>query len=209
MAKQFLPYELEQQILLPPDLRSWLPEGHLALFVVDVVATLDLTAIYRTYRQKDNRGRAAYHPRMMVALLVYGYCVGKLSSRKLERATYEDVAFRVLTADQHPDHDSIATFRKVHLAELAGLFQQVLRLCQKAGLVKLGHISIDGTKLQANASKHKAMSYDRMSAAEQKLTEEVAQLLEAAERTDAEEDARYGQGRRAFDSTRKPEKRRS
>jgi transposase len=196
MAKQFLPYELEQQILLPPDMRSWLPEGHLALFVVDVVASLNLSAIFQAYRQKDDRGRAAYHPRMMVALLVYGYCVGKLSSRKLERATYEDVAFRVLTADQHPDHDSIATFRKVHLAELAGLFQQVLRLCQKAGLVKLGHISIDGTKLQANASKHKAMSYDRMSAAEQKLTEEVARLLDAAERTDAEEDARFGPGRR-------------
>jgi len=196
MAKRFLPYDIEQQILLPPDMRAWLPESHLALFVTDVVAALDLSAIYRACSRKDDRGRAAYHPQMMVALLVYAYCVGKPSSRKIERATYEDVAFRVLTADQHPDHDSIATFRKTHLPELADLFKQVLLLCQQAGLVKLGHVAIDGTKIAANASKHKAMSYDRMSATEQKLEAEVARLLEEAERTDAEEDGRYGKGRR-------------
>ena len=132
---------------------------------------------------------------MMVALLLYAYCVGKPSSRKIERATYEDVAFRVLTGDQHPDHDSIASFRKLHLEALAGLFTQVLRLCQKAGLVKLGHIAIDGSKVKANASKHKAMSYARMSEAEKKLEDEIRRLLAEAERVDGEEDALHGKGK--------------
>jgi hypothetical protein len=133
---------------------------------------------------------------MMVTLLVYGYCVGKPSSRKIEKATYEDVAFRVLSGGAHPDHDCIAAFRKRHLRALSGLFMQVLRLCQKSGLVKLGHVSLDGTKIQANASKHKAMSYGRMSEAEKKLAEEIAKLLAEAERVDAEEDSRYGKGKR-------------
>lgn len=197
MAKGYLPYDVDQRLLLPPDLRAWLPEGHLALFVLDVVSELDLSAITRVYDGKDTRGRAGYHPVMMLALLVYAYCVGKPSSRGIERATYEDVAFRVLSGDQHPDHDCIADFRKQHLEALAGLFVQVLRLCQKAGLVKLGHIAIDGTKLKANASKHKAMSYDRMAEAEKKLEQEVRQLLAQAERTDAQEDAQHGKGKRA------------
>ena len=197
MAKGYLPYDIEQRLLLPPDLREWLPEGHLALFLLDVVGELDLSAIEKVHKGKDTRGRAGYHPRMMVALLLYGYCVGKPSSRRLERATYEDVAFRVLSGDQHPDHDSLADFRKRHLRALSGLFTQVLTLCQKAGLVKLGHVAIDGSKFKANASKHKAMSYDRMSAAEKKLEEDVRALLEEAERVDAEEDARYGKGKRA------------
>jgi transposase len=196
MAKGYLPYDIDQRLLLPPDMRAWLPEGHLALFILDVVAALDLSKIYAVYDAKDERGRAGYHPAMMVALLVYGYCVGRPSSRRIERATYEDVAFRVVSGDQHPDHDSIAAFRKQHLEALAELFMQVLRLCEKAGLVKLGHIAIDGTKIQANASKHKAMSYARMGEAETKLEAEVQKLLAEAERVDAEEDAQHGKGRR-------------
>jgi len=132
----------------------------------------------------------------MVRLLLYGYCLGVASSRKIERRTHEDVAFRYLAADQHPDHDTIASFRQTHLQHLAGLFLQALRLCEKAGLVKLGHVAIDGTKLQANASKHKAMSYERMNEKEKALKAEVEKLLEEAARTDAEEDAKYGKGKR-------------
>jgi len=197
MAKAYLPYDIDQRLLLPVDMRDWLPEGHLALFILDVVGELDLSKIYAFYDAKDARGRAGYHPAMMVALLLYAYCVGKPSSRRIERATYEDVAFRVLSGDQHPDHDSIADFRKRHVAELSGLFVQVLQLCQKAGLVKLGHIAIDGTKVKANASKHKAMSYERMTETEKKLQDEVARLLAEAERVDAEEDAQHGKGKRS------------
>jgi transposase len=196
VAKGYLPYDLDQRLLLPPDMRAWLPEGHLALFILDVVSELDLSAITRVYDAKDTRGRAGYHPAMMVALLVYAYCVGEPSSRRIERATYENVAVRMLAGDQHPDHDCIADFRKRHLDALAGLFLQVLRLCQKAGLVKLGHVAIDGTKMKANASKHKAMSYDRMGEAEKKLEEEVQELLAEAERIDADEDAQQGKAKR-------------
>jgi len=196
MAKSYLPYSVDQRLLLPPEMREWLPEGHLALFILDVVAELDLSKIYALYDAKDARGRAGYHPAMMVALLVYAYCVGKPSSRRIERATYEDVGFRVVSGDQHPDHDCIAAFRKEHLEALAELFTQVLRLCQKAGLVQLGHIAIDGTKIKANASKHKAMSYARMAEAEKKLEDEVQKLLAEAECVDAEEDAQHGKGRR-------------
>ena len=195
MGKTFRPYELNQRLLLPPDMREWLPEGHLALFISDVVDALDLAAIFAAY-EGDERGQPPYHPAMMVKLLVYAYCTGKPSSRKIERATYEDVAYRVLAADQHPDHDSIAAFRQRHLAALAGLFVQVLRLCQAAGLVKLGHVALDGTKIKANASKHKAMSYGRMCAAERQLEQEVASLLARAQEVDADEDAQYGAGRR-------------
>jgi len=142
VANNYLPYDVDQRLLLPPDMRAWLPEEHLALFVLDVVSELDLSAITRVYDAKDTRGRAGYHPVMMVGLLVYAYCVGKPSSRRIERATYEEVAFRVLAGDQHPDHDCIAEFRKQHLQALAGLFVQVLRLCQEAGLVRLGHVAI-------------------------------------------------------------------
>ncbi len=182
--------------LLPPNLRDWLPEGHLAQFVSDVVDTLDLSDIYREYDGGDGRGQPPYHPLMMVKLLVYGYCMGKTSSRKLEQATWEEVPYRVLTMDQHPDHDSIADFRQRHLSRLAGLFVQVLRLCEEAGLVQLGHVALDGTKVKANASKHKAMSYGRMSEAEQRLEEEVKRLFAEAARVDAEEDAQYGKGKR-------------
>jgi transposase len=196
MAKGYLPYNLDQRLLLPVDMREWLPEKHLALFILDVVSTLDLTDILRVYEAKDTRGRAGYHPAMMVALLLYAYCTGRPSSRKIEKATYEDVGYRVIAGDQHPDHDSIADFRKQHLAALAELFFQALLLCQEAGLVKLGHVALDGTKIKANASKHKAMSYERMGEAERKLQEQIEQLLAEAEKVDAEEDARYGKGKR-------------
>jgi transposase len=196
MTKTFRPYSLDQQLLLPPDLRGWLPEGDLALFVSDVVDELDLSAIYVAYESGEGRGQPPYHPAMMVKLLLYGYCIGTTSSRKIERATYRDVAFRVLAGDQHPDHDSIAEFRKRHLGALAAVFVQVLRLCQAAGLVTLGHVALDGTKLKANASKHKAMSYGRMEESERRLEGEVRALLEQAQQVDAAEDVQYGPGRR-------------
>jgi len=196
MDKTFRAYSLDQRLLLPPDMREWLPDGDLALFISDVVDELDLSAIYRAYEQGDRRGQPPYHPAMMVKLLLYGYCTGLPSSRKIEQATYRDVAVRVLAADQHPDHDSIAEFRKRHLEALAGLFVQVLQLCQAAGLVKLGHVALDGTKVKANASKHKAMSYARMGETEQRLEREVRALLDEAQQVDAAEDAQYGRGRR-------------
>ena len=194
--RTFKPYHPEQLYLLPPAIRDWLPEGHLGLFISDVVDTLDLEPIFDDYEQGDGRGQPPYHPAMMVKLLIYGYCMGKPSSRKLEQASYEEVGYRVLCAEQHPDHDSIAEFRKRHLRELGGLFVQVLRLCQKAGLVKLGHVALDGTKVKANASKHKAMSYERMCKTEQELEQEVKRLLEQAEKVDGAEDRAYGQGQR-------------
>ena len=196
MSKRFRPYTLNQQLLLPPDLREWLPEGHLALFVSDGVDALDLSAIFQVYEQGDGRGQPPYDPVLLVKLLVYAYCTGQPSSRQIERAPYEDVAYRVLAAEQHPDHTSISDFRKRHLAAVANLFVQVRRLCQAAGLVKVGQVALDGTKVKAKASKHKALSYGRMAAAEQKLEEEVQALLAQAAALDRAEDARYGQGQR-------------
>jgi len=194
--KTFKPYSPEQIYLLPPNLAEWLPEGHLASFISDVIDELDLREIFASYKKGDDRGQPPYHPAMMLKLLVYGYCMGKPSSRKIEKATWEEVSYRVLSTDQHPDHDSIAEFRKRHLPVLAGLFLQVLKLCQEAGLVKLGHVALDGTKVKANASKHKAMSYDRMGKAEAQLEKEIAALLQEAESVDAAEDAKYGKGKR-------------
>ena len=195
MARDFLPYNLDQQYLLPPNPREWLPAGHLVFFVSDVVDCLDLSAIMAQYQKDELRGRPGYDPTMLLKLLIYGYAQGKTSSRKLERATYEEVPYRVLSGNQHPDHDSIAAFRKRHLSALAGLFTQVLRLCQESGLVKLGHVALDGSKIKANASKHKAMSYARLLRSEQELRKEVERLLTDAERTDREEDRIYGDAR--------------
>jgi len=167
----------------------------LARFLVDVVSALDLDTIYGSYREKDGRGQAAYAPEMMVRLLLYGYATGVYSSRKIQTRTFEDVAFRFLSGDQHPDHTTIAEFRKRHLEALSGLFTQALLLCSEAGLVKLGHVAIDGTKIKANASKHKAMSYKRMNETEARLKSEIDALLAAAEKTDAEEDALHGKDR--------------
>lgn len=196
VSKSFRTCDLDQPFLLPPSLQDWLPEDHLARFIAELTDGLDLSKIYGFYGRRDGRGKAAYHPVMMVRLLLYGYCVGVMSSRRIERASYEDVAFRYLAADQHPDHDTVASFRQQHLPVLAQLFMQVLQLCDKAGLVKLGHVAIDGTKLQANASKHKAMSYERMEEKEKQLKAEVEKLLAQAAETDAAEDALYGKGKR-------------
>jgi transposase len=195
VSKTFRPWQPRQTYLLPPSPQEWLPQDHLAYFILDTVGELDLSAITAEY-EKELRGYPPHHPVMMTALLLYAYCVGVPSSRKMEKRTHEDVAFRVITADQHPDHVRISEFRRRHLAALADLFLQILRLCRKAGLVKLGHVALDGTKMKANASKHKAMSYERMSKEDERLKAKVKGLLAEAERVDAEEDDRYGKDRR-------------
>jgi transposase len=193
-TSRFLKYEPGQLLLLPPDLREWLEEGHLAYFILDVVETLDLSEIYASY-DGSRGGRPGFDPRLLVGLLVYGYCVGVRSSRKIEKATYESVPFRVLAANQHPDHATVAEFRRRHLEALSRLFVQVLRLCEKAGLVRLGHVALDGTKMRANASKHKAMSYGRMEEKISELEAQVKELLSAAEAVDQAEDAEHGSKR--------------
>ena len=195
MSKTFRPYAPGQSELLPASPREWLPEGHLAYFVMDVVGQLDLSSLYAHY-ERELRGYPPHHPRMMVSLLLYAYSVGVASSRKIERRTHEDVAFRVIAAGQHPDHTTLSEFRRIHLKALSGLFQQMLALCMKAGLVRLGHVALDGTKLKANASKHKAMSYERMKKQEEELARKVAALMLAAEEADAAEDKLYGKKKR-------------
>jgi transposase len=195
ITSRFKRYCPDQILLLPPDMRQWLPEGDLVYFIMDVVAELDLSSIYNHY-SRSRAGQPPYAPSMMTSLILYAYCMGIPSSRKIEAATYRQIPFRVMTADQHPDHDTIADFRKTHLKALAGLFVDVLRLCQKAGLATLGHISLDGTKVKANASKHKAMSYGRMEKTIQQLEAEVKHLLEEAQTVDEHEDASYGKGKR-------------
>jgi transposase len=194
--KSFRPWNPEQTLLLPPSPVEWLPENHLVFFLLDLAAELDLEAIHAFYRQKDPRGEKAYEPRMMVVLLLYAYGVGLPSSRRIEKACWEDAAFRVLTGNQQPDHSRISDFRRRHLDALAGLFAQVLRLCQKAGLVSLGQVALDGTKLRANASRHKAMSHERMLKSERQLEGEMRALLRKAELLDAQEDGQYGKGKR-------------
>ena len=196
MSKGFKAYNPDQTFLMPPSLREWLPEDHLAYFLSDVVDELDLSEIYRPYEISEDRGQPPYHPRMMTKLLFYAYSVGAPSSRKIEEKTYTDVAFRIIAAGQHPDHDTVCDFRSRHLEALAELFVQVLLLCRKAGLVKLGHVALDGTKVKANASKHKAMSYGRMCEAEKELERQVREMLEKARQVDQEEDSRYGKGKR-------------
>ena len=191
VRRAFKPYEPGQLYLMPPNVREWLPEDHLAFFVDDIVDTLDLSAIWQAY-EGDGRAHPAYWPPMMVKVLVYGYCVGVFSSRKIATRLHEDVAFRVVAANSTPDFRTIATFRRRHLKALSGLFGQVLQVAQKAGLVRMGHVAVDGTKVDANASKHKAMSYERMVEAEGRLEQEVQGLLQRAEEIDQAEDAQYG-----------------
>jgi transposase len=193
--KRFRTCSLDQPYLLPPSLDDWLPEGHLARFVARVVDELDLSAIVSKYARRDGRGKAAYHPVLLVRLLVYGYAVGRRSSRRIERATYDEVPFRYLAAGQHPDHDTIAAFRQAHLEELAQLFVQVLALCQTAGLIKLGQIAIDGTKIAANASTRRSSCYSKLTEREQQFAAEVDKLLAVAQAVDASEDRQYGHGR--------------
>jgi transposase len=193
--KTFRPYDPTQQFLLPPSLDDWLPEDHEARFVSEVVDTLlDLESIYASYVVAD--GAPPYDPRLMLKLLVYAYSIGVTSSRETERRCHTDVAFRFLSANDAPDYRSISRFRRRHLEALRPLFLQVLSLCARAGLVRLGRVALDGTKLSASASRHKAMSYDRIVPKIDELQQEVDQLLNEAEATDAEEDEAYGADRR-------------
>ncbi len=195
MAKTFRPYEPDQHYLMPPCLDEWLPDNHLAYFINDVVAELDLSEITNVYEEEE-RGYPPYHPVMMTKILLYGYCVGIASSRRIAKELEEDVAFRVLAAENRPDFRTISDFRKRHLKPLSRIFLQVLRMCQEAGLVKLGQVGLDGTKVKANASKHKAMSYGRMCKAEAELEEEVEKLLKKANQIDVREDELYGPDKR-------------
>jgi transposase len=185
MSGKFRTIDRDTAYLLPPSLQDWLPEKHLARFVVDIVERLDLRDLESCY---GGGGKQPYHPALLLALLFYGYATGVFSSRKLEQATYDSVAFRFITGDTHPDHDTIATFRKRFLKELEGLFVQMLVLAKVTGLLRLGHVSLDGTKLKANASKHKAMSWGYANKLEEQLRREVRELLKKAEQADAEDE---------------------
>lgn len=193
--KTYRPYSPRQSFLFPPSPQDWLADDHLAYFILDVVTQLDLSEIFAPY-EREERGFPPHHPQMMVGLLLYGYCTGVTSSRKLEKATWEDVATRVVSGGTHPDHSCIADFRARHRKVFKKLFLQALQLCVKAGLVRLGHVALDGTKMKASASKHKAMSYERMKRQEKDLTKRVEELLRQAEARDALDDQRYGKGKR-------------
>jgi transposase len=191
--KRFKEYDIRQSYLLPPSPQEWLPADHVAYFIDNVVDQFDLTEVFAGY--EGTKGQPPYHPEMMVRVWLYGYCVGIRSSRKLERALYEDVGFRMLSGNQQPDHWTLSEFRRRHLGALKGLFVQTVKLAQQAGLVKLGQVAIDGTKLKANASKHKAMSYARMEKEERRLREQIARYFEEVETTDRSEDERCGSKR--------------
>jgi transposase len=191
MPTSFLPYEPDQDFLLPPSVSEWLPENHLAYFVSETIDRLDLQKFYARY-DGDGRRNQPYDPAMLVKILVYGYATGVFSSRKLARKLYEDIAFRLLAAGNFPSHRTICDFRLRHLSELKELFVQVVQLARELGLVKLGTIALDGTKVKANASKHKAMSYGRMKEQERQLKEQIEALVERAHTIDAQEDARLG-----------------
>jgi transposase len=177
----FRPVDRDTGFLLPPSVDEWLPERHLARFVVEVVGGLNLRAMIGSYR---GGGEAAYHPHLLLGILVYGYATGVFSSRKLERATYDSVAFRFIAANQHPDHDTIAAFRRRFLPQIEALFVQVLLLAREMGVLQLGTVALDGTKIHANASRHSALSYAHAGQIEAQLRAEVAELLAKAEAAD-------------------------
>lgn len=194
MPKGYRPYLPDQELLLPPSLREWLAEEHLVYFVSDVVDELDLSAIHAVYGE-EKRGQPPYDPRLMTKLLVYGYCTGVFSSRRIQKRLQEDIPFKVLAAGNEPDFRTISDFRKLHIGALQGLFEQVLAMALEVGAVKVGRVSLDGTKVKANASKHKAMSYGRMGEKEKQLRDEVKGLLEQATAADEEEDRQHGSKR--------------
>src|SRR6266852_9151274 len=195
MSKSFCSWEPDQVWLLAPSIQDLVPAGHIAHWVRDIVRNgLDLSAIMAG--DSEPRGSPRFHPEMMTALLLYGYCQGIYSSRRIARACEERLDFAAVSGLQRPDFRTVSDFRKRHLGALSGLFVQVLGLCRKAGLAKLGHVALDGTKIKANASKHKAMSYGRMQGAEQKLALEVAEWMKRAATEDAAEDRRHGGERR-------------
>jgi transposase len=195
MSKTYRDWSNDQAYLFPPSPHDWLPQGDLVYFLIDTVATLDLTPIFVHY-ERELRGQPPFHPRMMVALLIYCYATGTRSSRKIMRRCQVDVACRVIVGEDTPDFRTISDFRKTHLARLESLFVEVLKLCALAGLARVGTIALDGTKVKANASRHKAMSYDRMKAEEARLKGEIARLLTDAEAADKAEDIEHGPDRR-------------
>ena len=185
MAKEYLSFNRQQAYLLPPSIDEWLPQEHLARFIIEIVKELDLSNIHKAYGGQG--GSKAYHPEVLLSLLFYGYAIGVFSSRKIERATYDSVAFRYIAANTHPDHDTIATFRKRFLSELESLFVQILMVAQSAGFLKVGKVSLDGTKIKANASKHKALSYAYANKLQEQLEAEVRTLMQKAEVADNED----------------------
>ena len=196
MGKRYKEWTPRQVELLAQSPSDWLPDDDLAYYILDTVERLDLSAIEAVLQAKDPRGTRPYDPRLMVGLLLLGYCVGVTSSRKIERATHRDVSFRVLSGGQHPDHTVISEFRRVHLRALQGLFGQTVQVAQEMGIVQLGRVALDGTKMRANASKHKAMSYERMKKKRDELQADIEAYFAEAERVDREEDALYGKDRR-------------
>lgn len=208
MSKSYREYSPRQALLLPPSLEDWLPEGHLARYVLEVVEQIDLSSIEDVIQAKDHRGTRPYAPKMMVALLVYGSSTGRFSSRRLARACVEDVAIRYISGNSQPHFTSIGTFRQTHLSAFKALFAEVLHLCEIAGLVDGKDVWIDGTKVKANASKHKAMSYEGMKEREARLAAEIADLLKKAQEEDAAEDKEFGEGKDASDKVAPEIKRR-
>ncbi len=195
MGTRFRPYQPKQLLMLPPDLGEWVPEGHLAHQVSELVDGLELRAFYRPY-EEDGRRNSPYEPRMMVKVLIYAYATGVFSSRKIAKKLEEDVAFRMLAAGNFPQHRTLSEFRRRHLKDFKKLFVQVVSLAREMGMVGLGRLGIDGTKVRANASRRKAVSYGRMRERERQLREEIHELLKKARREDREEDERYGEDRR-------------
>jgi len=191
MKKTYRPYNQRQMMLLPPSVEDLVPEDHLARFINDAVEELDISPIQHVYEQ-ELRGYPPYHPRMLLKVLLYGYCTGVRSSRKIAKRCIEDYAFRYLAANNFPDFRTIADFRRRHIDRFQDLFVEVLLLCKAAGLASLGHVSLDGTKIEANASKNKAMNYAYIKAEEERLVQEIEQMVAEAQNIDSEEDSRYG-----------------
>lgn len=196
MPTNYRAYQPEQSYLLPPSPSEWLPENHLAFFISEVVDEMDLSGLYERHEESDPRGNQPFHPAMMLKILIYAYATGTFSSRRIAQKIEEDVAYRVLAAGNFPQHRTICDFRREHLQRFVELFKQVVQIARNSGLVKLGRVAIDGTKIKANASKHKAMSYDRMKQEEKRLENEIAELIKQAERTDRQEDQEYGSDQR-------------
>ena len=209
MPTNYRAYQPEQSYLLPPSPSDWLPQNHLAFFISDVVEEMDLSAFHGQYEEGDARGNQPFHPAMMLKILIYGYATGTFSSRRIAQKIEEDVAFRVLAAGNFPQHRTICDFRQEHLQKFVELFKQVVLIAKNSGLIKLGRVAIDGTKIKANASRHKAMSYDRMKQEEKRLESEIGELLKQAERTDRREDQEYGEQNRGDEVPKELQRRES
>ena len=209
MPTNYRAYQPEQSYLLPPSPSDWLPQNHLAFFISDVVEEMDLSAFHGQNEEGDARGNQPFHPAMMLKILIYGYATGTFSSRRIAQKIEEDVAFRVLAAGNFPQHRTICDFRQEHLQKFVELFKQVVLIAKNSGLIKLGRVAIDGTKIKANASRHKAMSYDRMKQEEKRLESEIGELLKQAERTDHREDQEYGEQNRGDEVPKELQRRES